>query len=226
MRQYTDKKYIEATETKPHPILKKHMNAELEIISKVENSKEKTFIDLGAGHGRLTRPVAKIARNLISIEINKEMLPELNKRSSEFGNTRVIVRDFTKLSDILKTEDVKKPVLMLVQNTLGTVEGDWKKVLKEMKKVAEEYKGEIIISFFKQEALKTWGIELYSSISWMTGELDLDKTDFESGKFVSKTGYISKWRSRKEIEEIKEFFGGEIINEESSDNWIVLHIKP
>jgi len=226
MRQYTDKKYIEATETKSHPILKKHMKAELEVISKIKNPKEKTFIDLGAGHGRLTRLVAKIARNVISIELNEKMLPELNKRSSEFKNATVIIGDLTKLSDILKTEDVKKPVLMLVQNTLGTIEGDWKKVLEEMKIVAKNFKGEIILSFFRQEALESWGIDLYLSISWMTGEPDLEKIDFEKGMFVSKTGYTSKWRSRKEIEEIKEFFGGEIIREKSSNNWIVLHINP
>lgn len=224
MRQYTDKKYIEATETKPHPILKKHMDAELEVILSVENPREKTFIDLGAGHGRLTKPIARIARNLISIEINKDMLSELRKRSFEFNNAKVIVGDVTNLSEVLKNEGIKKPVLLLVQNTLGTVEGDWKKVLEEMKEIAQKHRGEIIISFFRQEALKTWGIELYSHISWMAGEPDLDKTDFGKGLFVSKTGYTSKWRSKKEIEEIKKFFNGNVIREISSNEWCVLHI--
>ncbi|MBD3252290.1 hypothetical protein GF386_00990 [Candidatus Pacearchaeota archaeon] len=134
------------------------------------------------------------------------MLSELKKRSSEFKNTKVIQGDITKLSEILEKEDIKNPVLMLVQNTLETIEGDWKKVLEEMKKIAEKYHGEIIISFFRQEALKNWGIDLYSSISEMTGEPDLEKTEFDRGIFVSKKGYTSKWRSREEIQDIKKFF--------------------
>lgn len=225
MRQYTFEKYIEATEKNPHPILKQQMDAELEVIFNVVNPKQKTFIDLGAGHGRILNNTAKIARNVISIEINPNMLPELEKRTKQHENAKIIVGDITKLSELLVNEDVRMPVLLLLQNSLGTIEGDWQDVLKEMKKVAKKYNGEIIISFFRQEALRSWGIDLYTAIKEMTGEPDLEKTDFSQGAFVTKTGYTSKWRNKSEITGILNFLEGSIQNEVWTDNWCVIHLK-
>lgn len=226
MREYTSEKYIKLTEKKPNPILKKQMDAEQNIINSVASPKKKTFIDLGAGHGRLTPSLLNIARNVISIEINPDMLPELKKRSLKFKNCRVIEGDMTKLSKILEKEDVTNPVLLLVQNTIGTIEGSSQKLLQEMKKVAEKYKGEIIISFFRAESLKSWGLKLYSEdvARAIVGEIDSKKTDINKGLFVSKTGYTSQWRNKKEIEQIKSFFGGKVLHETWTDKWCVLHL--
>jgi SAM-dependent methyltransferase len=226
MREYTFEKYINATERHPNPILKKQMDTELKIINSVISPKKKTFIDMGAGHGRLTPNLAPIARNVISVEINPDMLPELNRRSSRFNNSIVVIGDMTKLSSLLEKRDVINPVLLLVQNTIGTIEGSPKKVLSEMKKVATKYKGEIIISFFRSESLKSWGLKLYSSstLKVMVGESDMTKNDFKKGLFVSKTGYTSQWRNKEEIEQIKSFFGAKVLHEIWTDEWCVLHI--
>jgi len=154
MRKYTAEKYIELVENIDDDILQSHMKAEIKVISKVKDSKNKTFIDLGAGHGRVLPDLAKIARNVISIEINPDMLEELKKRTEMHKNATLIKGDIQELSKLLEKADIKNPVLLLLQNTLGTIEGDYKKVLSEIKIVAQKYRGEIIISLFRQESLK------------------------------------------------------------------------
>ena len=225
MRKYTAEKYIELVEDIDDDVLQSHMKTEIEVISKVEDSKNKTFIDLGAGHGRILSDLAKIARNVISIELNPDMLKELKKRTEMYKNASVIEGDIQKLSKLLENADVKNPVLLLIQNTLGTIEGDYKKVLAEMKTVAQKYKGEIVVSLFRQEALKDWGIKMYSKITEMIGKPDLEKTYFEKGLFVSETGYTSKWWNTAEIEKMKEFFGGKLINEVLTPHFVIIHIS-
>jgi hypothetical protein len=166
----------------------------------------------------------KVARNVISIEFNPDMLKELKKRTEMYDNASMIEGDIQEFSRLLEKADVRNPVLLLVQNTLGTIEGDYKKVLSEMKAVAKRYKGEVIISLFRQETLKEWGTKLYSTIKEMVGEPDLAKTDFEKGLFVSETGYTSKWWNSQEIKEIKDFFGGNVVKEVLTPNFAIIHI--
>ena len=225
MRQYTAEKYIELVENIDDETLQAHMRSETEVISKVENSKNKTFIDLGAGHGRIFPHLVKIARNVISIELNLDMLAELKRRSLGYKNAIVIKGDIQNLSDLLTKTNIKNPVLLLLQNTLGTIEGDYKKVLSEMKSVAEKYQGEIIISLFRQESLRNWGLKLYSKVKGIVGDPDLQKTDFNKGIFVSKTGYMAKWWNSDEIKQIKDFFGGKIANEVFTPKFCVIRIK-
>lgn len=225
MRRYTAEKYFELVENFDDPIFQFWQKTELDVISAVQDSKKKTFIDLGAGYGRVLRNLVEISRNVLAIEINPGMLEELNKRAKKYEKVKVIKGDLQELSVQMESLDIQSPVLLLLQNTLGTIEGNYRKVLSEMKKVATEYKGEIIISLLRQEALKDFGMKLYGSISPMTGEPDLERTDFETGSFVSKTGYKSKWWISSEIEEIKRNFGGEVINEVRTETFYILHIS-
>ncbi len=223
MRKYTAKEYFELVEKFNNPIFQSWQKTELDVISAVQDSKKKTFIDLGAGYGRVLETLAKISRNVIAIEINPRMLGELNKRAKKYGKVKAIKGDLQGLSAQLESLDVQSPVLLLLQNTLGTIEGNYRKVLSEIKRVADEYKGEIIISLLRQKALKDFGMKLYGSISPMTGEPDLERTDFEKGLFVSKTGYVSTWWTDGKVEELKEYFGGKIIDEIKTPKFYILH---
>lgn len=225
MRQYTAEEYFELVENFDDPIFQSWQKTEADIVSKVKDSKDKTFIDLGAGYGRVLELLAEISRNVIAIEINPDMFSRLIERAKGYKNTEVFEGDIQNLSNVLQRSNVKNPVLLLLQNTLGTIEGDYRKVLSEMKKVVTEYKGEIIISLLRQEALKDFGMKLYTHIAPMTGTPDLEKTDFDKGLFVSKTGYESKWWIPSEIEEIKRNFGGEIINEIRTERFYILHLS-
>lgn len=226
MRAYTAEKYIRLVEDMDDDVQQNYIREELEFISKIQDSKNKTFIDIGAGYGRVLPRLSEIARNVISIEINSAMLSELNKRTKKYNNAKLIEGDVQKLSELLEDKDVKNPVLLILENTLGTIEGDYEKVLLEMKKVAQKYNGEVVISIYRKESLGEWGIkELYFKEREMTGEPDLQKTDLEKGVFVSKTGYVSKWWSLEEITKIRDFFKGKVINEVVTPQFYIFHVK-
>lgn len=201
------------------------MAAEIKIIGSVEHTGEKTFIDLGAGYGRLTRVLADMAKRVISVEINPDMLKELRRVSKGIRKAKVVKGDFTKLSSILKPSDFEQPVFLLMQNTLGTLEGEnLEGVFLELKRKAKPRNGEIVISLFRQESLHDWGMRFYHDIQEMSGEPDLEKTDFRAGLFVSKTGYTSKWRSRAEIEAMIQTLEASVLHQIWSEQYCVLHL--
>ena len=225
MRQYTPEKYIRTVENIDDSIVQNYMQVEMDLIRNIKGSKDKTFIDLGAGYGRVLHLLAQIARNVIAIEINPAMLSELRKRARKHRNVKVIKGDMLKLYKLLEKEDVKNPVLLILQNTLGTIEGDYRKVLNQMKLVAKRYNGEVVISMLKSESLRSWGLKMYSKLKAMVGEVDLEKTDPINGFFVSKTGYASRWWSSDDIKQIKDFFGGNVTKEILTPNFCILEIK-
>jgi hypothetical protein len=124
---------------------------------------------------------------------------------------------------LLKDLKVRNPVVLSLQNTLGTPTGDPLKIISEMVKIAQN-KGEFIISLFIQEGLKDYGIPIYSSISGLTGEPDLEKTDFAEGIFISKTGYQSHWWKPEERAKIIKITEGSLIAEIKGKYFCILHI--
>src|SRR3990172_9724083 len=110
MRDYTAEKYIKLVENMDDNILQSDMGEEKKIITNVQNSKNKTFVDIGAGYGRLLPLLSNIARNVISIEINPGMSNELMERTKKYDNARSIKGDIQGLSRLLVNEDIKNPV--------------------------------------------------------------------------------------------------------------------
>lgn len=211
--RWSPEKYIKLVEKTRDLILREYMDAEIEYILKnVQNPNLKTFIDVGAGYGRVISQLSKIGKNVIAVEINKKMLKELQKSAERLKNVTVIKGDANYLTKLLKKYDkmIEKPVLLSLQNTLGTAIGDPYKILLEMKQIAVAKKGEIILSLFCQESLKSWGVKMYASLKSMVGKIDNEKTDFNKGVFVSETGYRSKWWTTKERINFKNRLKGEI----------------
>jgi SAM-dependent methyltransferase len=217
--------YIKLVENTKNPFLQEYERVELDyIINKIKNSKEKTFIDVGAGYGRVMPKVSAIAKRVLAVELDKQMLAELKKRTSQHQNVSVIECDAQELSDSLKDLDVKNPVVLCLQNSLGTPYGDPYKIISEMAKVAQK-EGELIISLFVQEDLKNYGITIYNATSGLSGEPDPEKTDFENGDFISKTGYRSHWWKPEEREKIRKMIGGETVAEIRGKCFYILHVK-
>lgn len=218
-------KYIELVENTSNPFLREYEKVELDyIINNIENSKDKTFIDVGAGYGRVIPKLSEIAKNVIAVELDKQMLAELEKRSPQYPNVSVVDCDAQELTGSLKDFNIEKPVVLCLQNSLGTPYGDPYKIISEMVEMAQK-NGELIISLFTQEGLKDYGISIYSLISGLTGEPDLNKTDFLNGNFVSKTGYKSHWWKPEERERILKMVGGSLVEEIKGKCFYIFHVK-
>jgi len=199
-------KYITLVEKTNNPILREYMKTEIDyIVKNIESPSLKTFIEVGAGYGRVLSQLSKLGKNVIAVEIDKKMLQELKQRTKKLPNVIIIEGDANQLTRLLfKYEDViEKPVLLSLQNTLGTAIGDPYKILSEMKRVAIAKNGEVIISLLCQESLKDWGIKMYASLQSMVGEIDVQNTNFNLGIFISKRNYRSKWWTAEERADFK-----------------------
>lgn len=218
-------KYIELIEKTSNPFLREYIDSELSYIAhNIENSKEKVFIDVGAGYGRVLPQLSVIAKKIFEVEMDKQMLVELRKRALQYQNVSIIECDAQQLSSSLENFDIRKPVVICLQNSLGTPYGDPYKIISEMIKVTQN-KGELVISLFIQEGLKDYGISIYNSVSELVGEPDLEKIDFAEGIFVSKTGYMAHWWKQEEREKIIKLVGGIVINEIIGKCYYILHVK-
>ena len=217
--------YINLVENTQNPILKAYEQAEIDYILAIPDLPRKTVIDVGAGYGRILPHIAPIARNVIAVDINDSMFSELQKRATLYPNTTAVKGDANDLSSILKDADIISPVLVCLQNSIGTWEGDYKKALSEIGKVARVKQGEVIISVWRQEGFKKHAIDLYNSTSALVGEPNLEQTDFENGMFRSKTGYLSKWWKPEEQDEIARILGGKKVKEVLGPAFFILHVS-
>jgi len=219
------KRYRELVEGTSNPWLKRYMELGLSfIVDNINNPKAKTFIGVGAGYGRAIPKLSAITRNFIAIEINKDMLIELTETVSQYDNVSVIGGNAENLTSLLNDLDINKPVLLSLQNSLGTPEGDPNKIMSEMFNFAFNNKGEVIISLFIQEGLEKFGLSIYNSVSELTGKPDLYKTDFDNGDLISETGYKSHWWKKEEIDNIIKTSGGKLLNELRESYFHILHI--
>lgn len=130
-------KYASLVENTQNAYLKSHQEVERLYILGIEQPSGKTFIDVGAGYGRLLPTIARIAGRVVVIENNNNMLGELRKRNEQFNNVEVVEGDGNLLLDLLEGKDISHPVILLTQNSLGTWDGDRRQLLEEMKKIAE-----------------------------------------------------------------------------------------
>ena len=192
--------YISLVENTSNPMLQSFMEKEKKLIEHIENKKEKTVIDLGAGYGRAL-PFFKGYCNVLAIENNREMFSELKKRTNNMEKIKAIFWDITQLFEIIENEEVSFPIVMSLQNSLWTVDGNVKKVFSQMKKVREVYGGSVLVSFFRAKYLNTLGFELYESTMTMTGKIDYEKS-LQTGILWTESGYSSKWWSDEEIHTI------------------------
>lgn len=217
-------KYIRAVENTSNPLIKEYEQAEIDYISSIPDLSRKTVIDVGAGYGRVLPHIAPPrTRNVIAVEINDSMFSELQKRAALYPNTTAVKGNANDLSNILEGTDIVSPVIVCLQNSIGTWEGDYRKALSEMGKVAKKNKGGVIISAWPGEKFKEYASKIYSTIDFV-GEPDLEKTDHTSGLYVSKSGYITHWWSPEQREEMVRIIGGRKINEVLGPTFFILHV--
>jgi len=222
---WSTQKYKTLVEGTTNPMLKEYQYEEVKfIIKSVQNPQNKIFIDVGAGYGRVSSLISKAAKRVIAVEIDKSMIKELKKRAKSFKNITIIEGDANNFSKLTKDIKINNPVFLILQNSFGTWIGNYRKALSQIKQLAKEKHGEVILSLFAQEGLQDLGVPMYFRIKELVGEPDLDKTDFEQGNFYSKTGYFSHWWRPEERQEMINFLDGKLINELKSSAYHIFHI--
>lgn len=204
MRDWDPEEYRRLVERTKDPHLREIMRREkFHIKECVAGKKARTFIEAGAGTGRLLPFLSRLAYDVVAVEINDKMVEELKKRARPYKNATVIHGDVIELDKLLNEHGIEPryPVVLSTFNTLGTAEGDPYEMINGMKRVAEK-EGEMIITLFCRYSLKDWGIKMYGKIKSLVGETDLSKCDVEKGIFKTKDSYSSKWWSLEEIADI------------------------
>src|SRR5579862_3478676 len=109
MRSYSAEKYKDLVEDIQDETLQRFMTDEQNFISGVSDPHNRTFVDLGAGYGRVVPFLSSIGRDVVAIEINPEMYRGLEQRAADLPNVTAVSGDFLHLGDILPDE-IKKPV--------------------------------------------------------------------------------------------------------------------
>ena len=69
-----------------------------EIVASAELTKEDTVVEIGPGLGVLTTRMASLAKKVIAIEIDENIIPALSEITSEFDNIEIVNKD------VMKTE--------------------------------------------------------------------------------------------------------------------------
>lgn len=217
--------YIREVENTPDVGFQEYQRAEMASLkNNITSPWTKTFIDVGAGYGRLIPHLAPIAKQVIGVELDENMAKMLCERTQQYSNVKAITGDANELSSLLKDTEASNPIIILAQNSLGTWKGDRNKILDEMRKVAEQRGGEIVISLLRQEALQDWGLSFYATLEGLAGKYNPGESDLGKGIFRTDRGYESHWFSKEEIEVMKQRLGGTVVNEALDYKFHIFHI--
>ena len=88
-----------------------------EIIYSAEIDDETCVLEIGPGSGALTTKLAKYAKKVVAVEIDKGLIPLLSENLSEFSNVKIINEDILKISlKELYDEEFKGEKVKVVAN--------------------------------------------------------------------------------------------------------------
>lgn len=209
-------------------VLQEYQRTELSLILQLPDLRSRTVVDLGCGYGRIFPHIEPYAKGIVGIDINKQMLTDAKREASKYANVKVVKADISKdLPMKLIREFGDNPVLVCLQNTLGTLEGSAYAAVQQMDRISHISKADIVLSIFCQEALHPYGVSLYTKLRTMVGEIDFEKTSYVSGLLVTKTGYTSNWWTPKARTVFKNtlFWGSRTAREVSNGVYWILHVS-
>jgi SAM-dependent methyltransferase len=226
MRNFNAKDYTDLIEKSENQTIKQYTQDEKVFLQNVPNLNKRIVVDLGAGHGRTMIDIADKTKQFIGIEINPQMYLGLVQRAMSIPNTKAVQGDITMLNKLMtKITSEEDFIFLIMQNSLGTIEGAWSKVIEELKIMSLQQNNELVISFFKSPKLQDEGVKLYKSLEPMVGEIDYENSELEKGLLMTKTGYTSKWWSEDDIKGIFTTLNAEILREYETETYCMFHLK-
>lgn len=80
------------------------------IIASVEIEAEDVILEVGAGLGVLTGPLAARARRVIAVEVDQGLIPILEENLASYPNVKIIRGDILKISPARLVEDINVPL--------------------------------------------------------------------------------------------------------------------
>ncbi len=218
MRNYTPEEYIKLVENIEMKEFTNYMEEEVSFIKSIADCQTKTFIEVGAGYGRIIPHIINIIQKYIGVEINPKMYRKLSERAQVFKKVDAVQGDITHINVLLKKSQFSSPVIMILQNTLGALEGDIDAILFSLKKFFKLNNGELVISALKTQKLPSFGLEFYKLIEPICGKYDPVKSNLEEGLFISETNYQSKWWTKNELIDILKFLEPKKYDISETDN--------
>lgn len=227
MRKYNPEKYIKLVENTNNPLLKQFMEDEKQFVLNINDLQSKTIIDLGAGHGRAINFIKNNFFSYYGIEINEEMYSYLKSNESQYSGVKTINGDITCLRKILEEYEINfdNVLFLLLQNTIGTIEGETQHLLNELRHIMSNNNSELVISFFKSNKLPTLGFEMFCELEEMVGIADKQLCDFSNGIFRSQLGYEAKWWNSIEIKSVLNQIGVKTFSKIDREAYCIYHLK-
>ncbi|MEK6837461.1 MAG: class I SAM-dependent methyltransferase [Nanoarchaeota archaeon] len=220
--------YLTHVEWASKPWFKRYQDTETGYLQTLRDLPLRNVIDAGAGSGRIFREVAPRVKSLVAVDLADNMLDALRAHAKAYSNIIVVKGDYTRLDDVLRKESLlsktDNPLVVCLQNSLGTTKGSMWKAVSEFRKVAEPRDGDIVVSVFNSEALEEYGLPLYKELEGMVGPVDSERTDTNAGVFASKTGYFSQWFTPQLRAELKEKLDGTVLTEIRAPQFTVIHV--
>lgn len=225
LRSFDPDLYKKLIENSDNVYLQKYISEEIKTIAGIKNVSDKTLIELGAGYGRIWPEIAHECRRLLGIEINPKMYNSLKMMADKYKNSLAIEGDITKSTPYSTIKDQDEVVFLLLQNTLGVVEGDWIDVIKQIKNFKTKRSKELILSTFRSESLETIGMKIYTTLVDMFGVIDLSQSDITSGVVKTEDGYKAKWWLDHEIYQVINQFDAKIVSHKKTELYQITHLK-
>ncbi|MDQ7982984.1 MAG: 16S rRNA (adenine(1518)-N(6)/adenine(1519)-N(6))-dimethyltransferase RsmA [Spiroplasma sp.] len=87
-------------------------------IANVVNIENKNILEIGTGLGHLTKSLTTKAKKVVTIEIDKKLIPYLNEEFKEINNVKIINQDFLKvdLATLIKNEFAGDDQVIVIAN--------------------------------------------------------------------------------------------------------------
>jgi len=118
----------------PLPIFKDWLTKE-NIFLRKNIKRNSKILDVGCGAGRHIKLLANIAKEISGVDWDKEVIKEARKNSSRFKNVKIFFEDAKKMHFKNNVFDF----VICMGNTFGDFGKNTLRILKEMKRVSQEY---------------------------------------------------------------------------------------